>query len=190
MKWLLLVLVLSSCAQQRILLDEKNVIPFKDFTAKTPLTTSKVFSIQNITDSRKDISAIGVGRTGVNYTETPFVLNRDIASYLKDVFEKGFTDRGIKVGDNGDVLLDLVVNDLWVSELIEKHKLERAHCKVNMTIYSKIDNTTWSGNYWTEITSPGDLGDATEKLPSTFASCLNMIVEKFVKDQSFQALVK
>jgi len=97
----------------------------------------------------------------------------------------GLTKRGFSVNEMDGVALEVVINELWVEELIEKYQPEKAKCKANVTVYLKEGNTSWNGNYWTEIISPGDLGDGTEKLAPTFASCLNEIVEKLVKDPSF-----
>lgn len=188
---LLLLLLLVSCAQQRILVKKEFSTPYKDFAQKSVIKSSKNFSILRVTDSRKDKSALGVGLTGVNYTATPYLLSESLESYLEGYLKDSFESRNLVVVDSSaDVQLEFVINELWVSELIEKHQPERAKCKVNMTVYSKLDNTTWSGNYWTEIISPGDMGDGTEKLDPTFASCLNMVFEKFITDKSFSSLVK
>jgi len=188
---LLFLLLLVSCAQQRLVVNKEYSTPYKDFEKVTVMKSSKTFSILRVTDSRKEKDSIGTGLTGVNYTKTPYLLSTPLEEYLSNYFTESLEKRNVVVtSESADVQLEIVINELWVDELIEKHQPERAKCKISMTVYSKIDNTTWSGNYWTEIISPGDMGDGTEKLDPTFASCLNMVFEKFITDNSFSSLVK
>lgn len=190
MKLIILLVLAVGCAQPKLFLNEKDAVALKEFSKTTQIKTSKSFKINQITDNRPNKMAIGMGKTGVSYTDTPLELNMPFKEYFKSFLTTSFAQRGVMVDELGEVDLDFVVNELWVDELIEKYQPERAKCKVNITVYSKVTNSTWSGNYWTEITSPGDLADATERLAPTLASCMNEIIEKLAKDQSFLAIIK
>jgi uncharacterized lipoprotein YajG len=190
MKYLLLLAVVTSCAQPKLYLNEKEAIPLEEYSKKTKVHTSKSINIKLITDSRKEKMYIGMAKTGVSYSPTPLELTQPFEAYLKSYLSNAFMERGVVVDNLGEIGLEFVINDLWVDELIEKYQPEKAKCKANITVYSSVGNTNWSGNYWTEIISPGDLADATERLTPTLASCMNEVVEKLVNDQSFKAIIK
>ena len=80
--------------------------------------------------------------------------------------------------------------DEFVEEVIEKYKPERAKCKVDLNFHITSPSAKWSGNFWTEFTSAGDLSDGTERLSPTLASCMNAVVEKLVSDQKFIDILK
>jgi uncharacterized lipoprotein YajG len=190
MKYLLLFAVITSCAQPKLYLNKEEAIPLKEYSNKTNIRTSKSITIKMITDSRKEKQYIGMAKTGVSYSPTPLELTEPFEVYLKSYLSNALIERGAIVNDAGEIQLEFVVNELWVDELIEKYQPEKAKCKTNITVYTSIGSTNWSGNFWTEIISPGDLADATERLAPTLASCMNEIVEKLVKDETFRTIIK
>ena len=190
MKYLLLLAVVTSCAQPKLYLNEKEAVPLKEYSKKTKIRSSKSINIKLITDARKDKKYIGLAKTGVSYSPTPLELTKPFETYLKSYLSNAFMERGAMVDALGEIELEFVVNEFWVDELIEKYQPEKAKCRTNITVYTSVGSTNWSGNFWTEIISPGDLTDATERLAPTLASCMNEIVEKLVKDETFRAIIR
>lgn len=183
---LLFLLIFVSCAQQQITLKNKELVPFNDFSKITRAGNGlKTISFSTVIDNRENKNEVGKALTGVKYKETPIVMNSGTSNYIKEYLTSALTERGFSVNSMDGINIEVVINELWVEELIEKYQPEKAKCKVNFTFYIKEENASWNGNYWTEIISPGDLADGTEKIAPTFASCLNEVVEKLVTDQEF-----
>jgi uncharacterized lipoprotein YajG len=187
MKFFILFLMFS-CAQQQLVLQSQEVTPFTEFSKKSRTGEGlKTIAVNSVRDNREvqNEKIVGNALTGVKYSNTPIELNISAHQYLKEYMIGALIDRGFSVDDSDGVKLDVVINDLWVEELIEKYLPEKAKCKANITVYLKEGKRSWNGNYWTEIISPGDLSDGTEKLAPTLGSCLNEIVEKLANDKSF-----
>ncbi len=183
---LLVLLWFVSCAQHQITLKSEEVVPFNEFSKVSRVGSGlKTISISSTTDNREKKDQVGMALTGVKYKETPIVINSVVSDYVKEYLILSLTDRGFAINNIDGIGLDVVINELWVEEVIEKYQPEKAKCKANFTFYLKEGNVAWNGNYWTEIVSPGDLSDGTEKIAPTFASCLNEVVEKLVKDSAF-----
>lgn len=183
---LLVLLLFISCAQQRITLRTEEIVPFDEFSEVTHTGQGlKTISISSLTDNREKKDLIGTALTGVKYTKTPIVMGATVSDYMKEYLTHALTERGFAVNDMDGVNFEVVINELWVEEVIEKYQPEKAKCKANFTFYTKVGDVAWNGNYWTEIISPGDLADGTSKIAPTFASCLNQVVEKLVKDPDF-----
>jgi len=187
----LLVLV-SSCAEMKIKVNDSEVVAFDDFkkTQKVSELTQPVKL--NVIDARGEVpNVIGFGYTGVKYEKTPFELKTELATYLNEKLPLEFSKRGVTTDNvNGEIILDVIVTKLNVYEFIEKHLPERAVCKIEFEIKSNYLSQEFNSRYWSEVTSPGDLGDGTEKLAPTFASCLNVVMNKITSDQKFINLIK
>ena len=109
---------------------------------------------------------------------------------MKKELTTEFTRRNVLVQDNGKYSLEILVTKLSVNEFIEKHLPERALCEIEFQVKSQHLSKTLNARYWSEVTSPGDLGDGTEKIAPTFASCLNVIMNKIVEDKKFRSFIK
>lgn len=185
MKFLVL-LILVSCAQQSLTLKKDQVTPFKEFAKVTRTGEGlKTVSINSITDNRERKDHIGTALTGVQYSATPVSIGAPVDTYVKEYLVESLINRGFSVKEMDGVKIDVAINQLWVEEVIEKYQPEKAKCKANFTFYLKENHTSWEGNYWTEIVSPGDLADGTEKIAPTLASCLNELAEKWLTDKGF-----
>ena len=98
--------------------------------------------------------------------------------------ELALETRGFLIVNNDEkVSLDIVIKQLWVEEVIEKYQPEKAKCNISLVLKGTKGEQTYTGNFWTEIVSPGDMGDATDKLDQTLASCMNVVSEKIAKDK-------
>jgi len=174
------------CATQNLQVKNADLKAFDDFGKITRIQhPTKTIYLNSITDNREYKLAVGTAFTGMSYEKTPVILSAPLTTFLDDYFKKEFANRKLVILPNGETQLTIVINKLWVNEIIEKFKPERAVCKANFTFYMQSPGQQWEGNMWTEITSPGDMGDGTEKIAPTLASCLNSIMEKLVKEPKF-----
>ena len=87
-------------------------------------------------------------------------------------------------------LMSITVKEFWTKELLERFQPERATCKISIDVKVQKNGDEYNGSFWTEVKSPGDMGDATEKLAPTIASCMNIIVEKIVNDQKLLKFIE
>lgn len=178
----LLIVVLCSCAvMEKIEIKKEEVVPFKEYSTVTYAKKSvDQFEITEVIDARPTKEVIGEGLLGVYFTKTPVYFYKEMTSFLKDYFYSSFEARNFKVVDSSNNRLRIIVEELEVKELIEKFKPERAlcHVRVNFEFTKKTKQTNIST--YVKIISKGDMGDGTQKLAPTLASCLNEIVEKLV----------
>lgn len=184
-------LLLSSCAQQRIVLSEK-MKPFEglDQTSAIPHATLPI-KIMTVSDSRANAFALGEARTGARFKKTPVVSENGPENFVRSYLEKGLREREVLIVEQDQkVELNVSIHELWVEEVLEKFEPEKAKCRVSLEIHGVKNKEDYTGKFWTEVMSPGDLGDATEKLQPTLASCMNAVVEKIVKDKKFASFVK
>ncbi len=111
--------------------------------------------------------------------------------FLRDYLELALETRGFLIVQNdAKAILDITVKELWVEEVIEKYQPEKAKCNISLELKGSKGEETYTGKFWTEIVSPGDMGDATDKLDPTLASCLNIVSEKIAKDQDLLKFLK
>jgi len=184
------LVLLSSCAHKNYVLEKEKVVPFKEFSKVTNFVdTPQILSLQ-LVDARENKDMLGMAKTGVSYTSTPLITPEGASVYLKAYFENALTQRGLEITDLAESELEIVINTLWVDELQEKFKGERAKCNVEIDVFAKKGLNSFKGSYWTKITSAGGLGDGTDQLAPTLASCLNEVVEKIVADQKLVSFIK
>ncbi len=190
MKYLVFLAILASCAMESYLLKEEELRPYKDMAQVTHIDkATKSIQLRSIQDSRQR-PGIGMALTGVKYKKTPVVLAQDLNFFLKDYLHSELENRNVMIDRTSSLILDVVINELWVDEVVEKHQPEKEKCKVDLTFNIEMTNKKWSGQFWTEYTSAGDLTDGTERLAPTFASCLNEVVEKLVNHKEFLEIIK
>ncbi len=172
-----------SCATANLSLDQKEFKPFKEYEAKTEFPSGSNVLDVKVIDGRESKQFLGMGKTGASYTDTPLSTPQGASAFITNYFSENLKARGLNLSDESNVELEVIVNKLWVDELIVKYKGERAKCHVEFEVYGKKDLETFKGSYWTKITSGGDLSDGTDLLSPTLASCLNDSIEKIVNDQ-------
>jgi uncharacterized lipoprotein YajG len=188
MKFLALLLLVS-CSTSNYILEEQDILPYKETNSLTRSNqTLKPFKINIIKDMRKDIT-YGNAYTGVKYQKTPIVLSSTVQAFTKDFFNSAFEMRNIHTSEESSINLNIDIKEIWVEEIIEKFQPEKAKCRVEMVFHIENENKEWNGSYWTEYLSAGDLSDGTERLAPTLASCLNQLVEKLVNDDKFIKMI-
>ena len=190
MKLLLLTLFLSSCAVPSIMFKQDQMKAYKEASKISFISVSRDVNLVAVRDLRENKADIGHGLTGSTYSKTPIYLAHGVNAFMESYFKKAFEQRNIVVSKDSLNKLEIEIHELWVKEVIEKFKPEKAQCKANMSF--KVTNTkgSWTGKKWVQFLSGGDMTDGTERLAPTLASCLNDLVEKIVNDIEFKKMIK
>lgn len=184
--------LIMGCAQMSVNLKDSDIKPFKEFSSVKKLNNTLGPFQLNVVDARSSEQArqIGFAYTGVKYKKTPVLIKKNVNDYIKEELTTEFARRNVLVEDQAERNVELIITKLSVNEYIEKHMPERAICEVEFQVKSTYLTKNFNARYWTEITSPGDLGDGTEKIAPTFASCVNVMANKIVEDPKFQSFLK
>lgn len=185
-----------ACAQQKVELDQK-ARPFEGFDTTSVVSYATVpLKILAVADARDRGQAAGEARTGASYKKTPVFVSDSVETYVRNYLEAGLGKRDfLLVEKDQQAELQIRIKELWVEEVLEKYEPEKAKCRVSLEVVGRkadgqSENETYTGKFWSEVLSPGDLGDATEKLAPTLASCMNAIAEKMAADKKFVKFVK
>ena len=183
--------LLVSCSQTKIIMNKKNMIPYKDFAQKTVISDSfAAIQIVEVIDFRENTQDVGVALTGVQYKDTPVRLSEQFDVFISDYYRGALLDRGLNIVDDGaKYKLTIKVNELWLKEQAQKMP-EKVLCKANFTFELSGEKKNFQTNIWNETFSPGDMADGTTKLAPTLASCLNLVAEKLVKSEKFIDFIK
>lgn len=188
----LVSLILFGCAQQKVTIKNEDFEPFVGMETMTKLkeTTAPV-KIVTVKDTRPAERGVGEARTGAQFQRTPVFLEEAPSIFVRKTLERELEARGMLiVNSDQEAELTILIKTLWVEEVLEKYQPEKAKCKIDFEITGKRANKSYSGRFWSEIVSPGDMGDATEKLSPTLASCMNSVVEKIAKDKKLAKFLK
>ena len=180
-----------SCAQQKVVLQDVNLIPFEDFSKVTTLDQATLpVKLFELIDQREKMG-VGEARTGAQFKETPVEFRYGFSEYFKDYIKNSLKRRNVlMVMSDEKALMSITVKEFWTKELLERFQPERATCKISIDVKVQKNGDEYNGSFWTEVKSPGDMGDATEKLAPTIASCMNIIVEKIVNDQKLLKFIE
>lgn len=185
-----MLFVMVGCASQSLTLKQTELTPYKDANQLTRLNgVAAPIQIISVEDKRST-NVYGSAYTGVQYQKTPLVFDASLDSLIRDYMKTAFSHRDIVLSQDSGTPLQVNVEELWVEEVIEQFQPEKAKCSVKLSFHINKPAKKWSGSYWAEYTSPGDMGDGTEKLTPTLASCLNEVVEKLIKDEKFVEMLK
>lgn len=180
------LLFVLSCANVEVVnIEKKELKAYPDFNKITFASSeTSSFEIVDVIDARLKKSHIGEAMVGLQFKKTPVKLYKDTALFLKDYFYSSLSARNFTLSDGSENKVTIIINKLWVDELIEKYKPERAKCVLDLSFNMKNFKGESTIKLWNTIISKGDLGDGTSKLAPTLASCLNEAVEKLVKNSS------
>ena len=189
-KLCIMLVFLTSCAQSSYLLDNSKFTPFKEFNKTSMFDRSSEVMSLSIVDGREDKQFLGMAKTGARYTETPFVAEVTPQIFLETFYTKELSRRGLTLSGSAEAQIEIVINELWVDEIQEKFKGERARCQIDLSLFAKKDIKSFKGSYWAKIESAANLSDGTDHLTPTLASCLNVSIEKIVKDVKFSTFLK
>ena len=183
------VMMMISCASSRLVLENAQLRPYKDMSQVSKLNGNTLqLNLVAVEDKRVNES-VGTGFSGVQYNPTPVFLEERVSLYLQNYFIDAFASRNIEITNTASMILQIDIDELLVEEKIEKHQPEKAFCRGKITYHVTSGPQKWSGTFWTEYLSAGDLSDGTERLAPTLASCLNELVEKLVTNKEFKEIV-
>lgn len=189
-KFLLMLLILSSCAMSNIVLKKTELKPYKASSKISFISVSRDINLVEIVDKRINKSDIGYGLTGSTYSKTPVYLANGAVPFMTNYFTEAFEKRNIIINPNSKNRLSIEILKLEVSEVIEKFQPEKAKCYVKFNFNIKKASGQWSSEKWVKFLSGGDMSDGTERLGPTFASCMNDLIEKLVNDVEFKKALK
>ena len=184
-------LILVSCATSTHYMKQSELRPYKKSSkvTKTILGETQGMKLVSIEDKRKT-SSYGKAFTGLRYDENDVLMNVGFDKFMRDFIVNSFEMRNLVIDDQAKLVLRVEVHQLWVEEVIEKFKAERAKCRVDLVFHIDAPKAKWSGQYITEFISAGDMTDGTARLAPTLASCMNDAIEKLVLDKKFLQILK
>lgn len=190
MKYFIL-LSLVACSMAKVEINSNDLLPYKESSQVTKLSQQlKPVRIDMVEDKREDKS-FGFAYTGVQYVKSPVEMGVPLDMLMKDLTTDAFEKRNLVIDNRPESLgMEIEVNKFWVEEVIEEFQPEKARCKVDLAFHINGEKSKWSGQYWTEFTSAGDLSDGTTRLAPTLASCFNEVMEKLVNDNKFQEILR
>ncbi len=184
------LLFLMSCAHSTHYIKKSEMLPYQESAQVTKLLRkSKPLKLISVKDQR-DKKEIGKAYTGVHYSETVLALDTDFKTTMQNYLVDSLETRNIVISNDADLEFEIEIGEVWVEEVIEKFQGEKAKCRVSMNFHVTGPGEKWSGSFWTEFLSGGDLSDGTARLAPTLASCLNDIVEKLINDKKFKDIIK
>ncbi len=86
----LLLFVFASCAQQKIIVGEKNFVPFENFSTVSSTSDARVpLVIDKIIDARENKLAVGEGRTGAKFPKNARIAARKNGKVFEGLFGAG-----------------------------------------------------------------------------------------------------
>ena len=189
MRYAILFLLLS-CATGSYLLKDNDLHSELEKLKVTRINSAaQSIVIMSIADKR-DVINLGNAYTGVQYNKTPVVLTTNLKDFMSRFLVSSFSKRNLIINESSKLKMTVEVNQLWVEEVIDKFKPERAKCRVDISFHILGDNKKWSGNFWAEYLSEGDMRDGTERITPTLANCLNEVIEKLVADKKLLTILQ
>lgn len=190
MKYLILVAMVA-CSMAKVEIDLSELLPYKESSQVTKLS-QKLRPVRiDLVEDKRENKSFGFAYTGVQYVKSPVEFGVPLDILIRDMTTDAFEKRNLIIDNRPDSLgMEIQVNKFWVEEVIEEFQPEKARCKIDLSFHINAEKTKWSGQYWTEFTSGGDLSDGTTRLAPTLASCFNELIEKLVNDKKFQEILK
>lgn len=183
------IFLMISCAKDQVTISPSNAHAYKEFSKVTSIGRPVSAHLVRVLDQREKSDEIGEARTGGSYAKTPVRLHEDLPTFLKKHLEKELSARGFSFESESQYKISVMIKDFWLKEILEKYQPEKAHCRVELDIELVAGANRFHTNVWSEVTSPGDLGDATDKLGDTMASCLNSVIEQFAQDKKLRRFI-
>ncbi len=193
MKSLILSLVfLTSCAYTSMELIPEKMRPLEDFGTKTMVSgNTLIFSIAKVVDERQDTSSVGLGKTGASNLATPIHVQGGATHYVSYKLENGLKQRGISLNAKSENKLVTRIDELWVGEMVDGKVGEKSYCKIKLHFDLFLADETlakWSGDISVSASSNGTLFDATSLNARMLESCMNELLEKLIREPSFQTI--
>lgn len=183
-----LALILSACAQKKIILDSSNMVPLKQLESSMTKLKGDL-SILSFADHRTKKDTVGIAVTGVNNIETPIYLDISPEEYVKRRFVIGLTKRGIDVTSASKYGLKGNIKKLWVWEHVEGGPAQNSECEVEIEfdiISTETKAVKYHGNFSVNALGTNNIIDTTDSDGPVLESCMSMLIEKFVQDSKIQ----
>lgn len=187
-----IALVLSACAQKKVVLNSSEMVSFKRLESTIAVTKLKGdLNVLSFTDQRKITNSVGVAKTGLANVETPIHLDVLPETYVKNRFSAGLSKRGISVG-NSKYGLRGNIKKLWVWEQVEGLRPEASSCEMEIEfeiVSVKENDVRFRGVVSSNAMGSDGIVDTTHSNGAVLEFCMNYVLEKFVQDPKLQSFL-
>lgn len=187
-----IALLLSACAQKKVVLNSSEMVAFKRLDSTLVVTKLKGdLNVLSFTDQRKITNSVGVAKTGIINMETPIHLDMPPVEYVKNRFVTGLSKRGITVG-NSKYGLRGTIKKLWVWEQVEGLRAEASSCEMEIEfeiVSIKENDVRFRGVVSSNATGSEGIIDTTHSNGAVLEFCMNYVLEKFVQDPKLRGFL-
>jgi len=179
----LAALMLAGCATSTTTL---NVTPKVTLPQADPSLRPATISI-NGADQRTDQALAKVNRDGQLVVLTP---SRDLRFLLQEVLEKQMGARGYMIGPDGDVDLQIVVNNLY-ADVQQGNLRHNITTKADISIIAQAKNGNKQvKNYRSTYNVEGAFTATNDKITSAVNTVLSDVIADMAQDVSVSSFIK
>lgn len=187
--FLVVLLALAGCSSREIIMPESELTPYAAASERTPVETSLRLTIASVTDQRAGDDHV-VGSTGV-YQQIPVSFDRSVTDTVSDQLAKELKARGLEQSPSGDLIANVTIKKLDM-QAVSNGPFMAPTCKLEMAL--KIDRPSKGrhGEFTvnSNFTAPTPIVKSQLAHSQTFASCMNLAVERLVKTPEFGRLLQ
>lgn len=191
---LLLTVLFTSCATKVVIIKTEGLVPLKDFAKVTYVSGNDFdFKMGTFSDERQIKDSIGIAHTGARDEKTPIQSDIPLTDYVSSRLNSLMEKRGFIIKDESQYTLSGEIKEFWISETAGAIFDERSHCNVKLAIALKTEKkgaVNWLGEFSVKATSKSTIGDTTTLDGNMMESCMNLIVEKIIRDPRLQNLAR
>ena len=187
---LVVSLFLVSCASSEMILPTDEMTPYPAAGERTQFLSKQTFQFANVVDSR-NAPAHDVGWTESGLRErTPVRFENTVAQTLTQQITSELKKRGFNFSNPANIQISMTIQKLTLEKVVND-AFWAPSCDTEL----KFQLSQKQSGHQTEIavksrfTAPAPVLNNQEANAETVASCLNMAVERLVKNDDFQNFV-
>lgn len=178
-----------ACSSREVIMPENELTPYATASERTPVATSLRMTIDSVKDLRPGDDHV-VGSTGV-YQQIPVSFERSVTETVSDQLAKELKARGLEQGPSGDLVAEVTIKKLDLKAVSNGPFMAPAcnfemGLKINRPAKGRHGEFTISSNF----TAPTPIVKTRLAHAQTFASCMNLAVERLVKTSEFTRLLE
>ncbi|HXH75939.1 MAG TPA: hypothetical protein VNJ08_13290 [Bacteriovoracaceae bacterium] len=190
--YILILISLVSCASKKLIYNPNELKPLSEMSKVTSIKINGFsIAVEPFVDLREIRDSAGRGYTGMFNTETPAYLEGGIEAYVQNRLLQGFQKRGLRVDQTSEYLLRGKIVEFWIDEQTTGMSPEQSVCyvKFDMALFKKGNAVPeWYGITWVKAASKATFLDTTNENGHTMDSCMNIVLEKFIREKNFQQI--
>lgn len=188
-----ILLILSACAQKKIVLQSSEITPLKQLDSNMPVSkVSGSLTVLSFSDRRVKTDSVGIAKTGIVNAETPIYLDVSVEEYVKGRFVAGLSKRGVDVVARSKYGIKGNIRKLWVLEQADGLRPEHSKCEVEIEfdiIAMKNKDLRYHGVISSNAMGTDSIFDTTASNGPLLEVCMTYVVEKFVQEPQVQSLL-